>query len=73
MSSDGVNAWSQTLDDGDMPSGGVDGLYAVIVVGEDVTRNAGATRMDGRSGSRHPEPGRRPVGSRQAGLAWCSW
>ena len=43
VSSDGVNAWSQTLDDNDMPSGGVDGLYAVIVVGEDVNRNAGDT------------------------------
>ena len=43
VSSDGPNAWSQTLDDGDMPNNGVDGLYAVIVVGEDVARNSGAT------------------------------
>ena len=49
---DGVNAWSQTLDDGDLPGGGSDGLYAVIVVGEDVTRNVGGTA--GRSGSGTP-------------------
>ena len=43
LSPDGANAWSQTLDDGDLPGGGGDGLYAVIVVGEDVNRNAGGT------------------------------
>ena len=26
-----------------MPNGGIDGLYAVIVVGQDVSRNSGST------------------------------
>ena len=52
---DGVNAWSQTLDDGDLPGGGPDGLYAVIVTGEDVTRNVGSTT--GRLGSGTPSTG----------------
>ena len=55
VASDGPNAWSRTLDDGDLPNNGVDGLYAVIVVGEDVTRNAGATA--GWSGSGDPGSG----------------
>ena len=52
VGSDGVNAWSQTLDDGDLPDGGPDGLYALIVTGEDVIRNVGSTA--GRSGSGAP-------------------
>ena len=55
VASDGPNAWSRTLDDGDLPNNGVDGLYAVIVVGEDVTRNAGSTA--GWSGSGDPGSG----------------
>ena len=52
VASDGVNAWSQTLDDGDLPDGGPDGLYALIVTGEDIIRNVGSTA--GRSGSGAP-------------------
>ena len=55
VGSDGVNAWSQTLDDGDLPDGGPDGLYALIVTGEDVIRNVGSTA--GRSGSGAPGTG----------------
>ena len=55
VASDGVNAWSQTLDDSDLPGGGPDGLYAIIVTGEDVTRNVGSTT--GRSGSGTPGAG----------------
>ena len=55
VASDGPNAWSRTLDDGDLPNNGVDGLYAVIVAGEDAARNAGATA--GWSGSDDPSSG----------------
>ena len=56
VSSDGTNAWSQTLDDGDMPNSGPDGIYAVIVTGEDVTRNSGSTAgwSGGTPGSGNP-------------------
>ncbi len=52
VGSDGPNAWLQTLDSRDLPDGGADGLYAVIVIGEDVARNNGSTT--GWSGSAAP-------------------
>ena len=51
VGSDGPNAWAQTLDDSDLPNRD-DGLYAVIVAGEDAARNSGGTA--GWSGSGTP-------------------
>ena len=60
MAPDGVNAWSQTLDDGDLPGGGSDrALRGYRYVGEDVTterrRHGRTVRQGGGPENGHDE------------------